>query len=411
MSSQYHGKIFYGWYIVAAGFLIMSAAFGIITNCVGLFVKPVCEDMGFTRQAFSMNQTLVSFSMMAIPLLSGKIFSRFRVKRVMEVCTIVLIIAYASYSFCSSIPSFYIVSVLVGLSLGGVASVPLSLLVSNWFHARRGLATGLVFMGSGVGGMVFNPVVSWLLQEMGWRQTYQIMSVAVTLLIAPAVFFVVRQDPAELGLVPLGNGRVLSEGPVGDGMLFQDAKKTAAFYILCLCIMLSSMGGSVLMQNNAPFLTDIGYSVSVGATIAALCQGSLAAGKMVLGQLYDKLGTWRATLISNGAIILGLGCMLIAELPPILIVIILLQGIGCAFGTVAPPIVTQSVFGLRDYSTIYGIVSAMGSFGSALAPVFAATVYDYTGSYKGAFAAVAVVLVGVTVLYGVICKGKKKAEQ
>ena len=59
MSSKYQGKVFYGWWIVAAGFLIMGAAYGIVTNCVGLFVKPVTENMGFTRQAFSMNQTLV----------------------------------------------------------------------------------------------------------------------------------------------------------------------------------------------------------------------------------------------------------------------------------------------------------------------------------------------------------------
>ncbi len=51
MSSKYQGKVFYGWWIVAAGFLIMGAAYGIVTNCVGLFVKPVTENMGFTRQS------------------------------------------------------------------------------------------------------------------------------------------------------------------------------------------------------------------------------------------------------------------------------------------------------------------------------------------------------------------------
>lgn len=165
MSSKYQGKVFYGWWIVAAGFLIMGAAYGIVTNCVGLFVKPVTENMGFTRQAFSMNQTLVSFAMMAIPLLSGKIFGRFNIKTVMRLCTVTLVLAYGAYSLCTSLPMFYGCSVVVGLSLGGVTSVPLSLLISNWFHERRGLAIGVAFMGSGVGGMVFNPIVSSLLQN------------------------------------------------------------------------------------------------------------------------------------------------------------------------------------------------------------------------------------------------------
>lgn len=411
MSSKYQGKVFYGWWIVAAGFLIMGAAYGIVTNCVGLFVKPVTESMGFTRQAFSMNQTLVSFAMMAIPLLSGKIFSRFNVKTVMRVCTVTLVLAYGAYSLCTSLPMFYGCSLIIGLSLGGVTSVPLSLLVSNWFHERRGLAIGLVFMGSGVGGMVFNPIVSTLLQNVGWRATYQVMAVAVAILVAPMTFFVVKQEPAEMGLTPLGNGRVLSDGPVGDGMLFRDAKKTPQFYLLCLCTMTASMAGSVLMQNNAPYLTDIGYSVAVGATVTAMCQGSLAVGKMLLGQFYDKLGTRRATFLSNGATILGLCCMLLAGFAPALIPIVLCQGLGCAFGTVAHPIITQAIFGLKDYSTIYGIISAMGSLGGALAPVFAASIYDGTGSYKGAFLAMAAVLAVITLIYSRICPAEKKEPQ
>ena len=171
------------------------------------------------------------------------------------------------------------------------------------------------------------------------------------------------------------------------------------------------MAGSVLMQNNAPYLTDIGYSLAVAAAFTAVCQGSLAAGKMLLGQLYDKVGTRRATFISNGATVLGLCTMLMASFSPALLPIVLCQGLGCAFGTVAHPIITQAIFGLKDYSTIYGIISAMGSLGGAMAPVFAASVYDATGSYKGAFLAMAVVLAAINVVYGRICPKEKKEPQ
>lgn len=85
----------------------------------------------------------------------------------MRLCTVTLVLAYGAYSLCTSLPMFYGCSVVVGLSLGGVTSVPLSLLISNWFHEAPGLAIGVAFMGSGVGGMVFNPIVSSLLQNMG----------------------------------------------------------------------------------------------------------------------------------------------------------------------------------------------------------------------------------------------------
>ena len=72
---------------------------------------------------------------------------------------------------------------------------------------------------------------------------------------------------------------------------------------------------------------------------------------------------------------------------------------------------SQAIFGLKDYSTIYGIISAMGSLGGAMAPVFAASVYDATGSYKGAFLAMAVVLAAINVVYGRICPKEKKEPQ
>lgn len=77
--------------------------------------------------------------------------------------------------------------------------------------------------------------------------------------------------------------------------------------------------------------------------------------------------------------------MLVASFSPALIPIVLCQGLGCAFGTVAHPIITQAIFGLKDYSTIYGIISAMGSLGGALAPVFAASVYDAQEAIRAPF--------------------------
>ena len=53
-------NVFYGWYVVAAGCVVMSMTMGIISNCFGQFIKPVCADLGFTRQQMSMNQTMYS---------------------------------------------------------------------------------------------------------------------------------------------------------------------------------------------------------------------------------------------------------------------------------------------------------------------------------------------------------------
>ena len=66
------GRIFYGWYIVAAGFLVMFCSIGIVNNCSGLYIKPVCDDMGFSRGAMAMNNTIIAACQMAVAFLAGE---------------------------------------------------------------------------------------------------------------------------------------------------------------------------------------------------------------------------------------------------------------------------------------------------------------------------------------------------
>ena len=75
--------LFYGWFMVAAGFFIMCFAMGTILNCYSLFVKPICEDLGYARQQIALNASLHSCGQMTVALFSGKIFKRFKPRTVM----------------------------------------------------------------------------------------------------------------------------------------------------------------------------------------------------------------------------------------------------------------------------------------------------------------------------------------
>lgn len=124
---------------------------------------------------------------------------------------------YTGYSLCTSLPMFYVLSAVVGFSIGGMTMIPLSLIVSNWFHEKRGLAIGIAFMGSGVGGMVLQPITASIVQAMGWRTAYQCLGVLMFCTIVPCSFFVLKRSPADVGLKPLGDGVEIKTGGVGEG--------------------------------------------------------------------------------------------------------------------------------------------------------------------------------------------------
>ena len=65
-----------------------------------------------------------------------------------------------------------------GIGFGYVASMAAG---SKWFPDKRGLVVGLMVGGSGAGSGLFGPLASSLIERVGWRSTFQILS---------AIFFV-----------------------------------------------------------------------------------------------------------------------------------------------------------------------------------------------------------------------------
>ena len=163
--------LFYGWLVVIACFLVMGVSVGVVNNSNGVYVKPVCADMGFSRGAMAMNNTIIAACQMAVAFLAGRIYARFELKAVMRVSGLVMGLGYMAYSQARNLWMFYGISLVVGLAQGLLVAVSVSMLITNWFHARRGTAMGIASMGSGVGGMICNPLAAQLIGTVGWRQT------------------------------------------------------------------------------------------------------------------------------------------------------------------------------------------------------------------------------------------------
>ena len=77
-------KFFYGWVIVFAGALISATSIGIGWNSFGQFIKPICADLGFSRQAMSTTMTVLSLMQMVINFFWGYIFKRFSLKKMLR---------------------------------------------------------------------------------------------------------------------------------------------------------------------------------------------------------------------------------------------------------------------------------------------------------------------------------------
>ena len=64
-----------------------------------------------------------------------------------------------------------------------------------------------------------------------------------------------------------------------------------------------------------------------------------------------------------------------------MVLILIGAGLGCAFGSVGVPIITETVFGRREYAAIYGVLTGTSSLITTFNPTLANLVFDRTGSY------------------------------
>lgn len=414
-TEQRSKKFFYGWVIVAAGALVMGGVMGIVYNCFSQFIKPVCEDLGFTRQAMSMNQTLVSFTQAMVALLWGRILTRFhrRLKRLMLFWAIAGPVAYFCFSLSSQIWMFYIISVIMSISMNMLTTLPLAYILSNWFEEKRGLATGICFMGSGLGGMVLNPLLGIWLEQYGWRTSFRLLAIIMAVIAIPCVLLI-RVRPEEMGLKALGHKdapQEVQEELVLEGNTLAEVKRMPRFWLMLLCGVMMTMCNSTLVQTLSPHLTDCGYSTTFAATMVSLGMGSLALGKVALGQMFDKLGTKTTALFAVCAGMCGMVGMINSKSSPLFLGLVFFGiAFACSYGNVGNPIIVQNLFGRREFAAILGLYTASTSMGGSISPIINGASVDHLGSYQPAFFLWLVQLVFVLVCYLLILPGNKKKQ-
>ena len=389
----YQGKIYYGWIIVLAGIICMAVTVG-VNNCMSQFIKPVCADLGFTRQEMSTNQTIIALGSMVFSLGAGKFFQKFNLRSVLRIGAVLLSLSVLAFSFANSLPVFYLISLVFGVCNAMITTIPFSIILGNWFPQRYGFAIGWAFMGSGIGGMVLNSLLGQWIPSFGWRFGYRMLALVMFVLLFVCVFFVIRVNPGDMGLSPYQDSpkkseknrqKVRVEEMDWEGYTLAQAAKTPSFWAVVLCTGVISVTINVLNQSVAPHLNDVGYSVAFSANVVSAGYAGLAIGKILLGQMFDKLGSRTSSLISGASLLLGMLGLIFARFIPMLAGIVVGVGLGCAFGSVAYPIIARRVFGTRDAASIYGVITAAANCGGMAAPIFLGSVFDSTGSYVPCF--------------------------
>lgn len=385
-------RIFYGWIIVAASVVILALGLGMFTSTNSVYVKPVCQSLGFARSEFTLHRTIMTLVGALVLPIFGKFLKKSGVRKVLLVGALGLSLVNIGYSFANSLWHFYALAFVNGLFLHAVNFMIIGILISSWFEDKRGMANGIAFAGSGLGGAIMIPIVTRIIEAYDWRAAYRFMGIVGFIILIPIILLIIKDSPSKMGLSPYISQKTEAdknkklEGPVFD-LSLREVFKTGRFWLMAIGYFFISVFAAATNTHSAPYLSDIGYSNASVAPIISVFMLSLTFGKILMGFVYDRYGTLAGNaFIAVCSLIFPLAALL-ARLPIFPWIYAITVGVASCAMSVPVSILITKYFGTKDYPTIFSIITMISTFGPSISVPVMGAVFDYTGSYRPAWIA------------------------
>jgi MFS family permease len=390
-------KIFYGWAIVAVATLALVVSNGLSIGGIPVFYRSIREDFVATGSVAQSNAesfiafgaTLTFFFAGVLSPIAGWLILRFRLRSLMLVGCGLLGSALIVHSQTSTPWVVYAARTVMGVSLCLVGGLPSIVLVSNWFVRRRGLALGILLTGTSIGGSLISIISPPVIAAYGWRSAMVVLSLLVWLLLVPAVLFLVKDKPADIGMRPDGDAVVEHLVPVAvAGLTLLEALRTPLFWVLALCAAAVFYPIFVTTQQFILQATKIGLSPQqAGFGLSSLLAVSVG-GKFLFGWLSDRFAPTRVMLACCA--VMFASTLVLASLSSSTIYFFLLPfGFGYGGTFVLLQRIAADFFGNRDYPRILGVLIVIETVGAAIGGLVTGRLADAAGGdYTSAFYAV-----------------------
>ena len=399
----------YHWVILVCCVLTLMFAYSTRIGLAQLFATEILKETGFATSAYFLAGTISSVICIFTGPIAGKLLRGKYMRPTFFICVVGTLVSYACYGFCHSLWQFYLVGALVGIFAMGCGTIPVSVLITNWFEKNRGLMISIAMMGISIGGTVLSPLPSWLIVEFGGRYAYFILCALSLIVLVPIALFVVRRAPQDVGLEPYGHGEETAVStkkknvPASNwNATLKEARKTPILWMFAVGAFLIYFT-ACFMGHMSYYLQGVGFDAAAVASYISLYSVVAIIGKLVLGRIFDRFGPKIGILFGCGTFFLFLVAFIFVQGSPMMLYFAaVMYGFGTCTATVAIPIMTTSVFGAKNYSELYGFVSAFTMTGSAIGSSAIGLVYDLTGSYIPALTVLAI-LTALTIVIMFVC--------
>lgn len=390
-------KIYYGWYIVGVAFLAQLMSMGLQGYTLGVFMKPMIDELGWSRSGISGVQSAGTVVNGLLAPFIGGILDRRGGRILMLVGSVITGIGFIALSLMADMWHFYAIRgliITVGiLCMGGMV---VNVAISNWFVRKRGRAVAIAAMGISFGGVVLAPLSERFIAEFGWRTAFIILGVMIwVVMLVPTALFM-RRRPEDMGLLPDGDipGQVSSKpmNAVQRAALNADirwtraeALRTPTLWIIIASFGMAGMGLSAMMMHVTPYVSDLGFSPALAAIATSVQASTALISKVIWGLLIERIQCRFVAILAFVCAGIGLVMLINSRSLEMVYLSLAVFGMGMGGQPVIQEVVWANYFGRLTLGTIRSIGMPFMIISSAGGPLLAGLTYDMTKSYEVAF--------------------------
>ena len=285
-----------------------------------------------------------------------------------------------------SLPLFYLGYGVIGGAGIGLGYVTPVATVAKWFPDRKGLATGIVVMGFGVGALLLSKLLAPLL-------VLHTDGDLVTVFLGLGIVFACISVPASLGLGDPPPPRHLTEGWAAreaeehsEPDRLSIYLQTREFTIMWLVFFFNIAAGIAVISFQSPLLQDVwGLNdptiepetlAAYGATLIAVSSLCNGFGRLFWGLLSDRIGRVRVFRILLASQVIVFGILMTERNPYIFSALVCYVMLCFGGGFATMPSFVLDVFGAKKMSAIYGAILTAWAAAGIFGPVYVGYLKD-----------------------------------
>lgn len=383
------GKKFHGWYILAGGFLILVIDGGVRFS-FGVLIKPLVSEFSWERGAVTLAFTLNMLVFGCCQPLAGKLLDRFGPKFVFSVSALVTTVGLILTSQTTSLWELYLYyGVVTAVGTSGVTIGVVSSTLSQWFKNLRGFVSGVAISGTALGQFLIIPLIALLLGKFGWRWTWILLGVLISLVVIPVSLLVMKrglseQEKASDSTVEQTTKQ--GEFSAGRSSSTYHVLRSRNFLLIAVSYFICGFQDFFFVTQLIPFATDQGFSAQEASNLQGLSGLLSVPGLLFFAAISEKFGRKIPLSLTFIPRLLCFALLIFTGGRAWIYTSALLFGFTLMASAPLASAIVGDLYGLRQIGTLTGTIFWVHHTGGALGAYTGGFIYDLTQSYSVAFA-------------------------